>query len=110
MNPFLAVTMQDAADATGNGNELPLIAQYGTFDEVAFQVSGTFVGTVTFEGTVDGTNWVAVEVQSATDVSVTATTATAAGIHFLTPAIYASVRARVSAYTSGEITVVGLAK
>src|SRR5215831_12279482 len=46
-------TLQNAAVATGNGT----IMSVGGLPFIAVQVTGTFVGTVTFEGTVNGT-WV----------------------------------------------------
>jgi hypothetical protein len=96
------LTMQSAAAATGNGTAFPT-ADYAT---MGMQVTGTFVGTVTFEGTVDNTNWVAVQVANLNDGSVT-TTATAEGIFACSVAGLRQVRARISDWTSGTITVVG---
>lgn len=103
MNPRME-TMQDAAAATGNGTALVVEGQA----VAGFQVSGTFVGTVTFEATIDETNWVVLECSSQVDGSV-ATTATAAGIYVADVPGRKLVRARVSAWTSGSITVIGLA-
>lgn len=99
-----ALTLQDAAAATGNGT----VFDISDLANVALQVSGTFVGTVTFEATVDGTNWVAVLMTKVDDAS-TSTTATAAGLYHLARPGLRQVRARVSAYTSGSITVKGFA-
>ena len=57
---------------------------------MTFQVSGTFVGTVAIQGTLDGTNWVDLAYFSADGVE-----------QVLGPFI--KIRARVTAYTSGTI-------
>lgn len=100
-----ATAMQVAAAATGNGTSLIL---YGR-SSAAVQVVGTFVGTVTWEATVDGANWVAVALADLNSTTrARATTATAPGL-FLLDAIGGlhALRARVSAYTSGSITATG---
>lgn len=97
------VKMQDAAEATGNGTAMN-VSGLGT---VAAQVSGTFVGTVTFEGTTDGSNWVSVQMTNIATGAI-ATTATAAGLFVGAVAGLVQFRARVSARSSGSITVVGL--
>jgi hypothetical protein len=70
------------------------------------QVSGTFSATVTFEGTVDGTNWVGVPATNRND-GAAATTATAAGLFLVNCSGLQQLRARVSSYASGSVTVVG---
>lgn len=102
--PSADVTLQNAAVAVGNGTVLT-VTGYGT---AVVQVTGTFVATITFEGTVDGTNYQAI---SATQMgaAVVATTATAPGIYRMSPGGLTNIRARISAFTSGSITVVGRA-
>jgi hypothetical protein len=97
--------LQAAAAATGNGTVFPM----GGRQSAVFQVTGTFVGTVTWEGTVDGTNWGGVAVADlASTTRARALTTTAPAIVLLDGAGgLQSVRARVSAWTSGTITVTG---
>lgn len=104
MIKYSNATLQAAAAAEGNGTVLDLSdMSLGPASHVALQVTGTFVGTVTFEGSVDGTNFAAVHV---TDSGGTAAaTATAAGIFQADVRGLDKLRARVSAYTSGAITV-----
>ena len=97
---FAPTTLQSAAVATGNGTVL----NCNNYETVTLQVSGTFVGTVSFEGSVDGTNFAAVPFINSAGTN--ATTATAAGIFISAGTGYALLRARISAYTSGSITVV----
>ena len=97
-----SLTMQSAAAATGNGT----VFDVSDFASLGLQVSGTFVGTITFEATLDRTNYVAVQVVNANDGGVV-TTATAPGLFGLDVSKWTQVRARVSAFTSGTITVVG---
>ena len=97
-------TLQDAAAATANGTHFGVPG----LGAVAFQVTGTFSATVTFEGTVgenEGGTWVAIRAVNQND-GVTATTATAAGLYLVNAAGLTFVRARVSAYVSGSVTVV----
>jgi len=96
-------TMHSAASATANGSELDV----EDYSIAAFQVTGTFAATITFEGTVDNTNWVAIEaINIATGAK--ATTATAAGIYRMGIGSLLKVRARLT-WTSGtSITVTGI--
>ena len=76
---------------------------------VGVQVTGTFSGTLTFQMTIDGTNWVNVQ---ATDVSTNtaATTTTTTGIRFFNVVGAQSVRVTATVWSSGSAvcTVVGL--
>lgn len=92
--------IQSAAAATGNGKNLGVM----DWAHVVFSVTGTFSATITFEGTLDGTNWSAVEVYKRSD-GVVSTTTTATGLYACNVAALGDVRARISAYTSGSITV-----
>ena len=68
------------------------------------QLSGTWVGTVTFEGTVDGTTWNNVNAVAAT-TSTPQPTTTVNGLYRLTPGGLSQIRANMTAYTSGSVTV-----
>lgn len=71
---------------------------------VAVQVTGTFSATITFEASVDGTNYVAFNMtpsNSGTDAS----TATAAGAFTKATGAYSAFRARCSTYVSGSPVV-----
>jgi len=91
--------LQTAAAATGNGSPFE-VRGYAT---TVIQITGTFVGTVTFESSLDGANWVAVQAVNLNDGTV-GTTATAPGLYRIPTAALADIRARVSAWTSGTIT------
>lgn len=93
-------TLHSAAVATANG----AVYTANAYTYVLFQVIGTFVGTITFEASLDGTNWHAVLCYHA-GTGVSATTTTATGLYLLHTAGLGLVRARISAYTSGSITV-----
>lgn len=71
---------------------------------IAIQVTGTFVGTLQFEGTVDGTNWQPINGVGAGSVSIAQTT-TVPGIFRLTPAGLAQVRVNATAFTTGLAVV-----
>lgn len=66
---------------------------------VRLQLTGTFAGTLTFQGSNDGTTWSTVNAINASSGAV-ATTATAVGI-FEIPLRTRYIRARVTTYTSG---------
>lgn len=101
------VFCHNAASATANGTALDVTeAQDLAFDVAAFQLSGTYSATVTFEGTVDGSNWVSVPFVNGAS-GVVATTATANGVYRGFVAGFTQIRARLT-WTSGtSITVVG---
>lgn len=77
------------------------VAGYGT---VAFQLTGTFTATQTFEGSVDGVNFVAMSVVPIGSTTAV-TTATAVGIWVGNASGLHAVRVRCSAWTSGTATV-----
>lgn len=91
-------TIQSAAAAVGNGTAMPT-AQLAVG---AFQVSGTFVATVIFEGTVDGTNYVALP---ACDGTTSGSTVSATGVWVCNVNGFGQVRARIASYSSGSVTV-----
>lgn len=94
-------SLQSAASATGNGTALA-VSGYGV---ATIEVTGTFVGTITWEGSRDGgTTYYSVDA-TAIGGSV-ATTATTTGLYTISVNALTHIRARVSAYTSGSITVV----
>lgn len=93
-------TLQSAATATGNGTPLNVL---GMATLVA-TVTGITTATITWEATEDNANWASVNaILSGT--STIGPTATANGDYVLSCAGFQQVRARISAYTSGTITV-----
>ena len=77
---------------------------------IGVQVTGTFSATLSFEMSIDGTNFVAVQTTNVNTGSV-ATTATGTGIYRFDVVGALVVRVRASAYTSGTatVTMVGMA-
>lgn len=77
---------------------------------VGVQVTGSFSGTLQFEMTLDGTNFVAVQATNVTTAAI-ATTTTATGVFQFDVVGALVVRVRSTAWTSGTatVTVVGLA-
>ena len=70
----------------------------------SIQITGTWVGTLQFEGTVDGTNWTAINGVFA-GTSTPGSTITANGIVRLTPSGLAQFRITSTAWTSGTATI-----
>lgn len=74
---------------------------------VAADIRGTWVGTITFQGTVDGSNWITTAVipagSSSQIASVTTTAATGAWVGNV--AGMSQFRVQMTAYTSGTATV-----
>lgn len=96
-------TLQNAAAANGNGTALTTEG----FGGAAIQITGTFSATVNFEGTLNGTDYVAVEAVNLNDGSKATSTAVA-GLYLITAPVL-SVRTPVSGYVSGAVTVKGRA-
>ena len=71
---------------------------------VAIQITGVWVGTLQFEGTVDGTTWVAVNGVFA-GASAPGPTTTANGVVRVTPSGLAQFRITATAWTSGTATI-----
>jgi hypothetical protein len=95
-------TLQAAAAATGNGTAITMKGYPG----LTIEITGTFVGTVTFEGTIDDSSFFVVGLKTVAD-GAAVTTATAPGAWKLPidGPVLSQFRGRVSAYTSGAITV-----
>jgi len=90
-----ATVMQNAVSATANGSTLD-VAGYSV---ATIEVTGTFVGTVTFEASNDDSVWYAI---SATKIgnNTIATSTTTTGLYRLSVGGIKSIRARVT-WTSG---------
>jgi hypothetical protein len=97
------VTFQSAAVATGNGT----VIDCSNYDVIGIQVVGITTATITWETSIDGTNWVGVLVAPVT-TGTAALTATADGLFAFDCSGLSLLRARISAWTSGTITVTGL--
>ncbi len=95
-------TFHSGTKTTGNGTAMDV----GGLSGVAVQISGISSDTITWEATIDGSNWVAVRAMNANDGAV-ATTATADGIYIVPVAGLDQLRARVSTHGSGTINAVG---
>ncbi len=109
MSCYQMQPMQAAAAATGAGTVIETThPDNGPMTDVVCQVAGTFVGTVQFEATINNTNWIAVQATNLNSGAAT-TTATAAGLYRINCKGLLKVRANITAYTSGAITVTGLA-
>jgi hypothetical protein len=102
-------TMQSAVVANGNGTTL---AVTGLSSAALTVICTTCSGgtTVNFEGTQDGTNYSALNaVQMGTSTLAQSTAAAGVGIWQMQIAGLTSVRARVSGYSAGTVTVTGQA-
>lgn len=99
-----STTLQNAAVAIGDGTLLA-VTGYGT---AVFTVIGTFAGKISFEGTVDGTNFCSIHVIQVSTGTIS-NQAQTPGIYRTSCAGITQIRARISEYTSGSITVTGIA-
>lgn len=77
-----------------------VMLQVGGLSAVAVQITDTWAGVITFEGSIDGQNYVSVPLTQITS-GVSGATATANGIYIGSVAGFANVRARFSTATSG---------
>lgn len=80
------------------------LGQLLTWGQLGFQLTGTWVGTMNFEVSVDGTNFVATVVTPAAGGAAVGTV-TGNGIWTLQNLGFAVVRVRVNPYTSGTPTI-----
>lgn len=99
-------TLQNAAGANGNGTVLALLGSAS----IIFTVTQTgFTGTVNFECSEDGTNYDPLQVQQEGTnyiaTSITGSTTTATHLYEASVAGLQTVRARVSGFSAGTVTV-----
>jgi hypothetical protein len=95
--------------ATANGTAILCTeASGGAYTTLVAHVEGISGDTITFEATIDGTNWLAVLFTNLTS-GTAATTATADGLYRATVTGLKQVRARLSTYSAGTIIVIGVA-
>lgn len=100
--PATATATLSSASCPGTGCvALKTSGGYGSF---AVQVTGTWVGTLTFEGSVDNVTFQPVNV-TLTNGSSTVTTATGNGVWAGSVAGLTSIQTRFSAYSSGSAVV-----
>jgi hypothetical protein len=101
-----ATIMQNAATGNGNGTSLNVQGYATAILSITASVAMGGGTTINFEASVDDTTWVSIMgLQVGTTTTATSTTAT--GDWMLSIAGYKSVRARISAYSTGTITVTG---
>ncbi len=103
-------TIKPDASATGTLGALNAIVNLPINDVSSAYalISGTWVGTIQFQGSVNGTNFVPLEaVQGGpTNAYSTAGFTTNGGVRIALPAGFTSIQAVMTAYTSGTATVI----
>jgi len=98
-------TLQSAVSATGNGTDFT-VDGYGV---ATLQITGTFVATATFWGSVDGTNFINIPAQNR-NTGERALTTTTTGLYEIDCRGLQKIRASVT-WTSGtSVTIVGRAE
>lgn len=103
-SPVWLQTFQSAAVAVSNGTAMNVLG----LASLAVQVTIATTATITFEGTVDDSTWESIEGIKRSDGSL-ATTATATGLYTFSVAGLSQFRCRISAWTAGAVTAVGIA-
>ncbi len=104
--PPSATTMQNAAVANGNGTSLPVTGYATAVLSVVSSIAMSGGTTINFEASVDDTTWVTILAHSLGTPSLSGTT-TIDGDFRLSVAAYKSIRARISGYSAGTVTVKG---
>jgi hypothetical protein len=100
--------LQSAAVAQGNGTPLECTDSSGGASKIlTLQVQGMSSGTITWEATIDGTNWKGLLVTPLA-TGTAALTATADGLYSVDVTGLSKFRARISAWASGATTVTGV--
>lgn len=96
--------------ANGNGNALESTEiSNGSFSWLTVQILGITTATVNFECSNDGTNYVALELESAGASATKATSTAANGIWRGMILGFKFVRMRISGWSSGTVSVFGWA-
>ena len=100
----IASDADNIASGTLTAAAQTVVLNVATKAGAAVQLSGTWVGTVAFEGTIDGTIWTTVNAVAAS-TSTPQPTTTVNGLYRLTPSGLSQVRANMTVFTSGTATV-----
>lgn len=97
------VTTQDSLTSAADYVELDLTYT----DNVAIQITGTWVGTITFEASNNGTDFVSTVTKASTQVSLASLTATTTGngIFYFAGQRAKFLRVTMTAFTSGTAVV-----
>ena len=106
LDPLGGTTFTDPRSKTQNlsavnAESLVQLMGQGT---ITVDIRGTFVATLSFEATIDGTNYFTVPALNIL-TEVHSTTTTTAGSFYINSGAFMAVRTRVSAYTSGTAVV-----
>ena len=105
---YKTVVMQNAATGTGNGTAMECTeASGGAHKFLTMQVQGISGHTITWEATIDGSNWKGLLV-TPLSTGTAALTATADGLYRVDVTGLVQFRARISIYGAGTITVTGV--
>lgn len=100
--PFTDVASGNLTATTGDASHVDLPT--GGYRTAGIRISGTFVGTITFQGSVDGSQYDTLTV-TLFDGTTVVTTATAAGQWRVGCGGLRVVRCQMTAYTSGTAVV-----
>jgi hypothetical protein len=106
-----AANLHPRENLSATGNLAALNAAVSCYADgastISFSISGTYVGTLAAEGTVDGTNWDAIPVKPINVGGIYVLTLASAAVgRWMGPAgQFQQVRIRMSAYTSGSANV-----
>jgi len=102
--------LHNAASATADGTSLETVDSVnGAYAVVTFQVTGTWTGTINFEATVNGSDWVALEVESVGNSATLSTSTAANGIFRAVVLGLLKVRARLTWTAGTSVTVRAIA-
>lgn len=105
---YKTVLMHSAATGTGDGTAMECTeASGGAHKQLTMQVQGISGDTITWEATIDGSNWKGLLV-TPLSTGTAALTATADGLYRVDVTGLVQFRARISTYGAGTITVTGM--
>ena len=107
---YQIVAMQNVASSLANGTSVLCTQPTSSIGALTMQVVGITAGSaiVSFEATLDNTNWVSVKAVNVTSGALSPT-AEEDGIYRLSTSGFLRARARISSYTSGTVTITGIA-
>ena len=104
-----STTLQNAATANGNGTAMNVAGYETAALQVTASVAMSGGTTINFEVSEDNSTWVAIEGFAPGSSTAAGTTTTATGDFQFNVAAYSYLRARISAYSAGTITITGFA-
>jgi len=102
--PVLGANLTASGSASSLNEDLIASTDTSGYQSASIQITGTFVGTITFQGSNDNSNFTSIGVTTVSSPGAAPVTSTTTSGLFYAPLLFRYIRIRMTAYTSGTAT------